>query len=154
MSAKYFSDADGNYLGAFAGGAKPPAGAIERSGPPSSASDTWDGEKWVPDLNAELTQRRNISFLSRQDFCLSLLDRNILSPADAARAALGEWPDALSDMVETMSETDAAKSRIIWASSSEIHRTHWLLLQVASSENLNIAEETLDDIFGCNIPTN
>lgn len=43
---KYFVDADGRYVGGFAG-VEPPSGAIEVTSPPISADQIWDGSVWV-----------------------------------------------------------------------------------------------------------
>jgi hypothetical protein len=95
-----------------------------------------------------LSIRRSSASMSRQSFCLALLSREILTPADATMAAEGRWPNVLLPMLEGMPEAQEAKARIIWASSAEIHRTHWLLLKVAAPENLNIPDDALDAIFG------
>jgi len=42
MSAKYYVDANGKYLGAFGDGAKAPPGAIERNAPPRDGRQIWD----------------------------------------------------------------------------------------------------------------
>lgn len=43
---KYAVDADGKYLGGFAG-APVPDGATEVAAPPENGRDTWDGAKWI-----------------------------------------------------------------------------------------------------------
>ncbi len=150
---KHFADLNGKYLGGFGHGAKPdlPAsGYVEASEPPKHTSAKLVDGIWVePDLTQE---RRESASLSRQSFCLDLLDREILTPADATMAAEGRWPNALLPMFEEMTEAEKAKTCIIWASSTSIHRMHPLLLKVAALENLNIPDSTLDDIFGCNLP--
>lgn len=47
MTAKYFTDPAGNYLGGY-DGAEPPADAVEVAGPPPDhASQTWTGAAWI-----------------------------------------------------------------------------------------------------------
>lgn len=45
MAAKYYVNAQGDYLGAF-DGAPAPTGAIEVPGAPDHAAQRWDGAKW------------------------------------------------------------------------------------------------------------
>ena len=97
---------------------------------------------------ALLESYRASAFMSRQAFCIDLLERGILTPDDATMAAEGRWPTVLLPMLDGMTEAQEAKARIIWASSAEIHRIHWLLLKVAAPENLDIPDDTLDEIFG------
>ena len=47
MSAKYFRNGAGAYLGAFVDGAVPPVGAIEVPSAPAHAAQVWDGAKWA-----------------------------------------------------------------------------------------------------------
>ena len=49
MTTKYYSDAQGNYIGGY-DGAEPPAGAIERPSPPDHGFDLWDGAQWSPNM--------------------------------------------------------------------------------------------------------
>jgi hypothetical protein len=107
MSAKYFSDADGNYLGAFAGGAEPPAGAIERDGPPASAGAMWQGDAWVdPAPTGEnVNQERERRILAGKSFTLSghadpvavsgydTTQTNLLALAIAAQARIASGDD-------------------------------------------------------------
>ena len=95
-----------------------------------------------------LSIRRSGASMSRQSFCLALYRAQILNEPDAIAAAKGDWPAALGDLLNDLPAAEAAKARIIWASSVEIHRTHWLLLKVAEPENLDIPDDALDEIFG------
>jgi len=149
MTTKYYRHADGSFIGVFID-TEPPEGAIECDAPPKHAAAKMVDGVWVdPDLTQE---RRDVAFLPRQAFCLDLLAREILTPTDATMAAEGRWPTALLPMLEGMTDAEEAEARIIWASSTSIHRMHPLLLKVAAPENLNIPDSTLDDIFGCNLP--
>ena len=63
----YFVDAEGKYLGGF-DGAEPPAGAIEVPSAPSHASDTWNGQEFVPatpvvTVPQEVSRRRGLEAL-------------------------------------------------------------------------------------------
>lgn len=47
MATKFYTDAQGNYLGGF-DGAPPPQGAIEVTVPPDDGHAKFDGTKWIP----------------------------------------------------------------------------------------------------------
>jgi len=49
MSEKFYTDNNGNFLGTFAGGAVPPAKAIEVPTAPAHAAYQWNGTTWVED---------------------------------------------------------------------------------------------------------
>jgi len=131
---------------------QPPAdttGWVEWEGE-AFAGDAWDGETVTPAaaVGATLEQKRAAKSLARQELHLELLDREILTPSDAARAARREWPVVLEPMLSGLPEKVSARYRIVWATSERIQRMHPLLLEVAKPENLNLSDATLDEIFG------
>ena len=52
MSVSYYRAGDGAYLGAYAGGAMPPEGAIEVGAPPPDGSYVWSEGVWRQTLGA------------------------------------------------------------------------------------------------------
>lgn len=102
----------------------------------------WD-EGAVPDPKPAL---RAQAVLSRQAFCLALFRAEVLAEADAIAAARGDWPAALEGMLADLAPAAAAEARIVWATSSEVHRSHPLLALIAG--HMEIDEAGLDEIFG------
>jgi hypothetical protein len=113
------------------------------------AGDAWDGSKVVPAQAPDLlTAARESASMSRQSFCLALYRAQILNEPDAIAAAKGEWPAALDDLLNDLTAAEAAEARIVWATSSEIHRLHPLLASIAA--HMSIDDAGLDVIFGLN----
>jgi len=59
QTTRYYVDANGNYLGGFAG-AEPPAGSVEVPAPPQDARQIWSGGVWgaIPVTLADVTPRQ------------------------------------------------------------------------------------------------
>jgi hypothetical protein len=95
-----------------------------------------------------LAIRRSGASMSRQSFCLALYRAQILNEPDAIAAAKGEWPAALSDLLNDLPAAEAAEARIVWATSPQIRRLHPLLASIAA--HMSIDDAGLDVIFGLN----
>lgn len=121
---------------------------------------TWiDGERQVVEMTAaqislvqpSLADQRSTASLSRLDFCKALWRAGILTPAEAAAAARGEWPATFAGFTAGMTEGDSTDAQIEWAAAATIHYAHPLLQALALSHSNGdqaAATATLDALFG------
>ena len=68
MTARYFVDASGIYLGAYEG-AEPPDAALEVPEPPEHAAQIWGGDDWLPLVRSkeEQEEARRAAYILEAD---------------------------------------------------------------------------------------
>lgn len=93
-----------------------------------------------------LDHLRNHASLPRAEFLLRCVRMEILSQADAIKAALGQLPDAFALLVSEWSPADRFEVTLRWAALSQVERNHPLILSLA--DQIGISPETLDILFG------
>ena len=85
MSAKYFIDQAGNYIGAY-DGAEPPADAVEVAAPPPDhASQQWTGAAWIDSAATaawRADQAAQDNALTQAELTALLLTKGQISQAD------------------------------------------------------------------------
>jgi hypothetical protein len=140
MTAKYYIDKNGEYLGGFADGALPPKGAIEVPMRPASNMVFVDGV-WENDIE----QLRTTTSLPKDDFILAALDAGVLSEPDAEEATNG-WPTGWDDFFTGQPARDRIEAKARWASATTIARNAPLIEALAAFKGLT--PEQVDALFG------
>jgi len=103
MTAKYYINGDGQYLGGFADGAVPPVGSIEVPMRPYPNMRFMDGA-WVSDINATRANTR----VPRAKVAIAAAKAGLITEAEAEEWAAGAAnPQWVSDAIEA-AVTDGA----------------------------------------------
>lgn len=98
-------------------------------------------ESWQPTA----AERRNVS-LSRRDFCVALVQANILNAQDAVAAARGEWPAPMDAFLSFLDAAQAVDVQIEWAAAATVERMHPFVLALGSW--LSLSDAQMDALFG------
>lgn len=124
MSAKFFVDGSGAYIGAF-DGAEPPANSVEVPTAPADARQVWDGSAWgsVPAMVPQKVTMRQAR--------LALHGAGLLAGVEAA--------------IDEMQEPQRTAARIEWDYSSEVYRNKPFVLLL--SQALGLTDTQLDGLF-------
>lgn len=89
---------------------------------------------------------REITSISKGEFCLSLMALDVLTASEATASARGDWPASLSGFLEYLSPEESAEAQIDWAPETSIHRNNVFVLLLASY--MGIPDKVVDAIFG------
>lgn len=124
MRTRFYVDAEGHYIGGFAG-AEPPKGAVEVPRAPEHASDKWEGGRWVSGPSPvphEVTTRQ-----ARE----ALLDNGLLAAVDAYFAGL--------------TGIEGERKRNLWHNSNTVERFSSATLE--AGQMLGMTEAQMDALF-------
>lgn len=115
---KYYTDPDGNYIGAF-DGADPPLGAIEVPTAPEDARQKFLGGEWsavpepVPDI------------ISDRQFFQELANRSVISQQEAlAAVATGAIPAAMLALISQLPEEQQFPAQMLVSGATTFRRSH------------------------------
>lgn len=97
-----------------------------------------------------LTNIREISTLTRSEFCLGLVSIGLLDASDAIETSKGEWPKSMTSFLSFLDRRQATEAQIEWAGATSINRTHPFVLSLASW--LGMEDAQVDDLFGIKLP--
>lgn len=136
MTTKFYVDAEGIYLGGFAG-VQPPAGAVEVPEPPEDARQVYDldMQSWgaVPLPVPEE--------ISRRQFYQGLAVEGFITKQEAIDAMDGVLPTAIQGVINSISDEDAKfNATMLLKGATEFERSHQLVAVFAASQGLSEAE--------------
>jgi hypothetical protein len=86
------------------------------------------------------------AFLSRLDFCTSLVRLNILTKEQALATIDGVWPEPMLNFLGYLDADQAFEVQMEWKAAVTVQRTHPFILSLGSWLGLTTAQ--LDAMFG------
>jgi len=83
--------------------------------------------------------------ISKGDFCKQLINFEVLSSYDGISASKGNWPNAMDEFLEYMSDDQKVSAQIEWSTAQSVERMHWLVLFMISMDVMT--ETAVDALF-------
>ena len=102
-----------------------------------------DKQEAIPD---PLIAWRANAFLSRLDFCTSLVRLNILTKDQALATIDGVWPEPMLNFLSYLDADQAFEVQMEWKAAVTVQRNHPFILSLGSWLGLTTAQ--LDAMFG------
>lgn len=139
MTVRFYSDAQGKYLGAFDGVA-PPVGGIERDGPPGNARDLWGGTSWVADTDADLAAERQEMSLTFPQLLIGLVSEEWITEPEGALWLTGSLPISVVNVINSLPPEQRFAARARATMPSVVLRLDSLVVALAAAENKDPTE--------------
>jgi hypothetical protein len=100
-----------------------------------------------PPVKADTIENfRATAKMERADFVNAAADVGLLTDDEAIQAAMGIWPDSFNAALPA-DAAEARRAKVLWASTSTIHRNAPLIAAIIASP-IPITEEQVDALFG------
>lgn len=92
---------------------------------------------------------REVAYMSRLDFCMSLFDLGILPADEVAEAARGKWPASFEPFLAAVDdERDRVEIAAIWGDTRRVRRNNQIVNALGVQVFGDDSDESLDDMFG------
>jgi hypothetical protein len=100
----------------------------------------------APTISDQMIEWREKAFLSRLDFCTSLVRLNILTKDQALATIDGVWPEPMLSFLSFLDADQAFEVQMEWKAAVTVQRNHPFILSLGSWLELTTAQ--LDAMFG------